>query len=174
MWGQPILRILQIFWRFLPDLACIAMGLQLSSIGDLRDLTSDASDTVRNSILPLTCLTIIIVGVMQVGDSRLNISQFIFKSPVMTFLGYISFPAYLFQINFMSNYMRYITTGTTQPTPGWTFQALPFWQRLLAVLFCLAFSWVVQKYVVDNLSVYIYQRLQKCKRPRSSESTSIT
>jgi len=146
-----------LLWQFFPDLVVICAGVQLANTFDgLRNSDSANQTTVQLFSLPLTFLVLIIIGIMQYGNARLNISRFVFANPVMGLLGYCSFGIYLFQRIIIDWYMPEYIFGNPYSFPG-----SPLWQRFVIVLGVILFSWLVQFYVVDTLSVFLYKRMMK-------------
>ena len=150
-------RALSLLWQFSPDLVVICAGVQLANtFNGLRNSDSTNQITVQLFSLPLTFLVLIIIGIMQYGNARLNISRFVFANPVMGLLGYCSFGIYLFQRIIIDWYMPEYVFGTP-----YSFPSSPLWQRFVIVLGVILFSWLVQRFVVDTLSVFLYKRMMK-------------
>lgn len=151
--------ISSLLWRFSPDLLVICAGVQLANtFNGLRNSDRVNQVTVELFSLPLTFLLLIIIGIMQFGDARLNISRFVFANPVMGLLGYCSFGIYLFQRIIIDWYCPQYIFVNVYP---YSFPASPLWQRVIIVLIVILFSWLVQRFAVDTLSVYLYKRMMK-------------
>lgn len=147
-------QTLALLWQFSPDLLVICAGVQLANtFKGLRNTDYSNQVTVELFSLPLTFLVLIIIGIMQYGNSRLNFSRFVFANPIMGLLGYCSFAIYLFQRIIIDWYVREYFG------PGFNFTAL--WQRFIIVLIVILFSWLVQHFVVDTMSVFLFKRMMK-------------
>jgi hypothetical protein len=147
-----VVNVKNILWTHLPDALVIIIGIFLSKTGHLNE--GDLSLYVTLTLLPLAFLIMYIVSVLQTGRHRLNISRLFFTSWPLTFLGYVAFPVYLFQRILLEDYLRRIHQVKT-----WHFQSLTFEERFFTILFVIGFAFIVQKYVVDTFSVYLYGKL---------------
>lgn len=150
--------LLKFVWRFLLDILVILIGIQLSEIGRLAD---PEENTVRALWLPLTFLLYIYIGIMQIGNARNNISQYVLGTPVLRFMGYCSFPIYLFQGIILELYYSSITGHRHDYPSNWSFVQQPLWGRFIAVMILFLYSWLIQKYVIESCVVYLYQLILK-------------
>lgn len=138
-------------WQFTPDFLTVFCGLQLSQIGTLN--TDSIALAAEQLYLPLTFLALIIVGILQYGNSRFNISRFAFANPALGLMGYCSFGIYLFQQIIVNYYFPLLS--------GLNFYTSSVGVRTLVILIVILFAWLVQKYIVDSFSVFLYNRIMK-------------
>ena len=142
-------------WIVSPDIVVGLIIIELLEVGSIYD-QYPVTYAVRQVWFPMTFLVLFVLGVMQSRESFKNLSKYIFTNPSLTILGYCSFPLYLFQQIVLGDYLPRLH-GTD--VKSFSYTELPMWERVLTMLLLIAYCWLVQRYVVDTLIVWMYQRM---------------
>jgi peptidoglycan/LPS O-acetylase OafA/YrhL len=167
--GPHLWIALSLAWRLLPDVLVGLAGLQLSEVGMIAEQYAVAL-AVEQVWLPLTFLFLLIVGVLHSRQGLNTLTKYIFTNSALTLLGYCSFPLYLFQRIMLEYYLRRAHGGEG----NWQFINLPLWERFVTVLCVIAYSWLVQKFVVDTLIVFLYQKIEGWMKSVANRENTLT
>lgn len=153
-----------LLWRFAPDLLAVSVGIMLSCIGDLcRHRTKLLADYIEFMLIPFVLLVFVVISVHQRGSDRYNLSRLFLESDLMNFLGYCSYPVYLFQNVFLQYYFTFVFEAQGYsyhplfPDRKY-FRPIPLGYRFAAVIMTILFSWIVQKFFQDYLITNLFSK----------------
>ena len=128
----------------------------------------------------MLCLLFLIVSFLQNGDAKHNISRKVLESFPLRFMGYISYACYILQRTLIEWWLPYVYFSIKNnknefrlPAGGieW-FLTCPLYVRVLAVSAVIMISWLVHRYLQDELVVYLHSKLLSSYRKICIHSSS--
>ena len=174
----------QYLWQFLPDAIGALYGYLMFGIYNNNLIFIQY---FINAVLPFILLIFLTVSFIQKGNYRKNISRFIVESPLLSFLGYISYTSYVFQREILEFYYFYFKyafesnngNATLRFTPSVNTRSLfreeSMGMKFLAVLIHLIFCYLIQKYVQDTFISMLYvNTLKHINAPKVQKDVETT
>lgn len=138
----------------------VASGILISSLGALDKRSSEPAEYYIGVVSVF--LLYLPVSLLQTKEYRNNISRFIFESPLLKFLGYLSYPLYIFQVVFIDFYYQIFIEdirnhefpvvkeelGTFANPFNWM-RKEPIGIKIGGISLLIAFCYLIQKYYQD-------------------------
>jgi hypothetical protein len=144
----------RLFWRFFPDMVAVSFVILQTNLGnlntnDLKLVDKNIGDFLCWVGMQTTALGFVVVSVLQRGDDRINLSRLLLESWPMNFIGYISYPLYLFQRVALSSYLDLFLGYHI------TFEIQPWYTKGGAMIVLMIICWLIQVITVQLYDVFI-------------------
>jgi hypothetical protein len=151
------------FLRFLPDALLCWIGIMLSDLP--FTLRTPITRAFRLVLIPSAVAFYIYLMCQARFNSRKNISRWLCETRPIRFLGKISYPAYMFQIQIAWFYFPVLTSifvhHHDSPLREYSshFVLHMFWiYTLCLLLFIVFFAWLVQTFYQEKFVMYMYSK----------------
>ena len=168
------------FWRFLPDLIAVGTGLMYANWQPLKEKL--IKGPIEFIFIPGGFLALIFVLMLQRGTARFNISRwFLSIHPVAT-MGYASYALYLLQqpaFGFWAPYFYWAYPKKANIlkyyySPNHWFWYEPLGKQVGGVIILQIICWLIHKYYQDMLVPFVYGKITKCCRRKTTDNMNIS
>ena len=127
------------------------------------------SKFLRHIFIPFIYMITLVLVSIQTTNLRGGLWRILCETPIMTIIGYASYPIYLLQVVLLNFYTRMLynlfTTDSTssiydiQNFPGFWFGFQPWWWKLIGVICLIGICWPIQRYFQDGFVSGLYSKI---------------